>query len=61
MRFRRTTRRQVEEITKIAGENQQNKEIRRQIEEIDGVVPAQQSRCKHVWAPLPAGDGHGTK
>ena len=27
--------------------------------EIDGVVPARQSRCKHVWAPSPAGDGHG--
>ena len=53
------TRRQVEEIMKITGENQQNKEIRRQIEEIDGVVPARQSRCKHVWAPSPAGDGHG--
>ena len=28
-------------------------------QEIDGVVPARQSRCKHVWAPSPAGDGHG--
>ena len=28
-------------------------------QEIKGVVPARQSRCKHVWAPLPAGDGHG--
>ena len=28
--------------------------------EIDGVVPARQSRCKHVWAPSSAGDGHGT-
>ena len=27
--------------------------------EIDGVVPARQSRCKHVWARSPAGDGHG--
>ena len=28
--------------------------------EINGVVPIWQSRCKHVWAPSPAGDGHGT-
>ena len=27
--------------------------------EIDGVAPIRQSRCKHVWAPSPAGDGHG--
>ena len=27
-------------------------------QEIDGVVPIRQSRCKHVWAPSPAGDGH---
>ena len=26
--------------------------------EINGVVPIRQSRCKHVWAPSPAGDGH---
>ena len=26
--------------------------------EIDGVVPIRQSRCKHVWAPSPAGDEH---
>ena len=26
--------------------------------EIDGVVPIQQSRCKHVLAPSPAGDEH---
>ena len=54
------TRQQVEEIMKITGENQQNNEIHRQIDEIDGVVPARQSRCKHVWAPSPAGYGHGT-
>ena len=27
-------------------------------QEIDGVVPIRQSRCKHVWAPSPAGDEH---
>ena len=26
--------------------------------EINGVVPIWQSRCKHVWAPSPAGDEH---
>ena len=26
--------------------------------EIDVPVPIQQSRCKHVWAPSPAGDEH---
>ena len=28
-------------------------------QEINGVVPIRQSRCKHVWAPSPAGDEHG--
>ena len=27
-------------------------------QEIDGVVPIWQSRCKHAWAPSPAGDEH---
>ena len=25
-------------------------------QETDGVVPIRQGRCKHVWAPSPAGD-----